>query len=303
MPKRDPLDKFYTKEHIARDCVRKFRDVVPFDSNDAIIEPSVGSGSFYSAIRDLWETAYFIDIAPEIPDGSDMDINAMDFLTCDPPDRIGEQKMHVIGNPPFGRQSVLARRFIRKIMTFQRRGDAIGFILPISFRKESLSRIFSGTYTKIHDSDIEDNAFILGGSEYNVRCVFQVWMRDDHAPMSVGPSRHLADPRKLHIGESDNWNYVTKDLALASRDAQKVLAIRRVGVNAGRATSDIDDCNVQCFDFVQLKCDIDASRVVDAMSVQIYENNAVGPKSLTKKEIGARLDIVIGEILGPAEHT
>ena len=48
-------------------------------------------------------------------------------------------KMHIIGNPPFGRQSSLAIKFIKKSCEFC---DSISFILPKSFKKDSLKKHF-----------------------------------------------------------------------------------------------------------------------------------------------------------------
>ena len=49
------------------------------------------------------------------------------------------KKIHIIGNPPFGRQSSLAIKFIKKSAEFC---DSISFILPKSFKKDSLKKHF-----------------------------------------------------------------------------------------------------------------------------------------------------------------
>ena len=49
-------------------------------------------------------------------------------------------KIHILGNPPFGRQSSLAIKFIKKSSIFC---DTISFILPKSFKKDSMKKIFS----------------------------------------------------------------------------------------------------------------------------------------------------------------
>ena len=49
------------------------------------------------------------------------------------------KNIHIIGNPPFGRQSSLAIKFIKKSCEFC---DTLSFILPKSFKKESLKKHF-----------------------------------------------------------------------------------------------------------------------------------------------------------------
>ena len=50
---------------------------------------------------------------------------------------LNSRKIHVIGNPPFGRQSSLAIKFIKKSCSFS---DTISFILPKSFKKDSMKK-------------------------------------------------------------------------------------------------------------------------------------------------------------------
>ncbi len=52
-------------------------------------------------------------------------------------------KIHIIGNPPFGRQSSLAIKFIKKCCEFS---NSISFILPKSFKKESMRKSFHNEF-------------------------------------------------------------------------------------------------------------------------------------------------------------
>ena len=55
----ETLDKFYTKESVAKQCV----GFIDFISKDHIvIEPSAGNGSFINAIKDLNCEYFFYDI-------------------------------------------------------------------------------------------------------------------------------------------------------------------------------------------------------------------------------------------------
>ena len=91
---------------------------------DLIIEPSAGSGSFSNLINCI-----AFDIEPK--NDKIIKQNYLELETSE----YADKKVLVIGNPPFGRQSSLAIKFINKSAEF---ADTIAFILPKSFKKESL---------------------------------------------------------------------------------------------------------------------------------------------------------------------
>ena len=113
------LDKFYTRKNLAK----KLIDEIDINKYNTIIEPSAGNGSFSNQI----EKCIAYDIEPEASG-----IIKQDFLTLD---KDFQSPTLVIGNPPFGRNSSLALAFINKASLF---ADTIAFILPKSFKKESL---------------------------------------------------------------------------------------------------------------------------------------------------------------------
>ena len=49
--KRDTIDKFYTKEDVVRKCINLIKAHIVINSNDLIIEPSAGNGSFINIIK------------------------------------------------------------------------------------------------------------------------------------------------------------------------------------------------------------------------------------------------------------
>ena len=53
-----------------------------------------------------------------------------------------QSNLHFIGNPPFGRQSSLAKKFIKHICSCDKT-KTIAFILPKSFKKDSLKKLHS----------------------------------------------------------------------------------------------------------------------------------------------------------------
>ena len=154
-------DKFYTKSPIAIECIQQ----INLSSYNTIIEPSAGNGSFANQI----ENCLALDIDPEYDN-----IIQQDFLLFD-----SSKLLHpvlVIGNPPFGRQSSVAIKFIKKSCEFC---DDCSFILPKSFKKNSLKRAFPPNFHLIYETDLPSNSFLVDAVEHDVPCVFQIWEKKD----------------------------------------------------------------------------------------------------------------------------
>ena len=60
------------------------------------------------------------------------EIIKQDYLEFDFNLQNSYKRIHIVGNPPFGRQSSLAIKFIKKSCEYC---DSISFILPKSFKK------------------------------------------------------------------------------------------------------------------------------------------------------------------------
>ena len=102
------LDKFYTSKKIASKCVDLVNKFITIEESDLCIEPSAGNGSFMAGIKLYFKHFMFYDIAPEHEE-----IIKQDYLTLNYNKIIHNGKIHIIGNPPFGRQSSFAIKFIR----------------------------------------------------------------------------------------------------------------------------------------------------------------------------------------------
>jgi len=162
-------DKFYTNKDVAKSCVKSIIDIVPFTENYLWIEPSAGNGSFLHNIPFAIEKIG-LDLEPMAND-----IQKQDFLTWTPP--LTDRKIIVFGNPPFGRQSSLAKVFITKSCKF---ADVIAFILPRSFTKPSMFNVFATKFHLIHTEELEKNSFVINeSSKYDVPCVFQIWHKKE----------------------------------------------------------------------------------------------------------------------------
>lgn len=159
------IDKFYTQVEVAKECI----DLVPdLDTYDLIIEPSAGNGSFSSQLNCI---AY--DIEPE-----NKNIIKQDWLTTKP---VKNKRILVIGNPPFGSRSSLAKAFIRHSQAIG--AETIAFILPDTFSKlsnQSLT-LFPKDWKLIVEHKLSNSNFIIQESTkpYYVPCTFYVWTKRD----------------------------------------------------------------------------------------------------------------------------
>lgn len=106
---RNTLDKFYTKSEIVELCITTINEHLKIKKSDVIIEPSAGNGSFSKPLKDMFKNVIALDLAPE-----DSAIIKQDFFDFDPKSYEGKT-IHIIGNPPFGRQSSIAKKFIKRV--------------------------------------------------------------------------------------------------------------------------------------------------------------------------------------------
>ena len=156
--KRNTIDKFYTKNNIVELCLTYFTQKIQFNINDLIIEPSAGNGSFSKKIKTLTKNYIFLDIEP-FNDIFNNDILKQDYLKFDYNQIIRKyDKIHIIGNPPFGRQSNMAFKFIKKSCEFC---NSISFILPKSFKKDSMKNSIQLNFHTIFEVDLPNNSFFL----------------------------------------------------------------------------------------------------------------------------------------------
>jgi hypothetical protein len=153
---RNLIDQFYTRRTVSKKCIEWVLKDLNISENDLFIEPSAGNGSFSDFLFERGSIFESYDIDPK-----KNYIVKKDFLS---PELGIEQyasfkyKIHCIGNPPFGSQSSMARKFIKKCCLFC---DTISFILPKSFRKESYQKSFPLNFHLIKEYNLEKDAFIL----------------------------------------------------------------------------------------------------------------------------------------------
>ena len=258
--KRNTTDKYYTKLDIVEDCKVQIEKHINIKENDLIIEPSAGNGSFIKIIKELTKNHKFYDLIPE-----NKEIIKQDFLLLDV-DKIIEpyKKIHIIGNPPFGRQSSLAIQFIKKCCEF---ANTISFILPKSFKKDSNKAKFDKFFHLIYEKDLPENSFSVNGDDCDVPCVFQIWKKK---------KTERIIPDKI---EPKNFKFVDKT-------EHHDISFRRVGVYAGKIDKETDDKSIQSHYFIKFtnnKSVNDNIKLLEKINFDF--NNTVGPKSISKQEL------------------
>ena len=258
------LEKYYTKKETVDTCIKQFNLVMKDYSfskeNDVIIEPSAGNGAFIEGCKKLSNNCLFYDIEPE-----HNDIVKQDYLKFDYSDI--QQKynnIHIIGNPPFGRQSSLALKFVRYSALFC---NSISFILPKSFMKESMKYKVPLNFHLVHENIIDDNSFEVNNESYNVPCVFQIWVKKSQKR------------KKLKKIKPKGFSFVKK------QDPHDI-AFRRVGVYAGKIYKETAEKSFQSHYFIKFDEKI-TDELYNKLSMIEFPNclNTVGPKSISKQEL------------------
>ena len=272
---RNTIDKFYTKPEIVSECLDLFDEHIKFQKNSSniLIEPAAGNGAFLKQLVTRYLSFGVIirgyDIAPEQPY-----IIKQDYLQINT-DKLAEpdNHIHVIGNPPFGRQSSLAKQFIKKSAIY---ADSISFILPKSFKKISYNTVFPLCFHMVECVDLPALSFLVNNVEQDVPCVFQIWIRKNTDRITAEP---IQPPNYIQYVKSNE---------------KPDIAIRRVGVYAGQLYKILDNKSPQSHYFIRLlnfkKANID-SFVKKYNTNPPWKNmdNTVGPKSISKPELNAYL--------------
>jgi predicted RNA methylase len=265
--KRELIDKFYTSSSAVGLCIDKIKQHINISRTDLIIEPSAGNGAFIDGIKILSNNYKFYDIKPEHPE-----IVKQDYLQLQVSPITSPAKIHVIGNPPFGRQSSLAIKFIKKSCEFC---DTLSFILPLSFKKDSLRAKMPIQFHLVTEITLPKKSFIIDEHEHDVPCVFQIWEKRDH---SRGISKKLEPTGYKFVKKTENPD----------------MSFRRVGINAGTITDIIDAQKVQCFYFIKFTNGHTVKENMDKLkNIQFVHNNTVGPRSISKQELIIEFNKVI----------
>lgn len=269
-------DQFYTNVEIAKECIRNIQSIIENVEEYIWIEPSAGNGSFYHNIPETVVNKIGIDIDPKADD-----IITQDYLSWNTSLLDTTKKVLILGNPPFGRQSSIAKDFIRKSCKF---AHAIAFILPKSFVKPSMNNVFDLKFHCVYSNELGKNAFVLNNTKYDVPCVFQIWQKKN---IERETEETVVPYKFIYIKATDEYD----------------IAFRRVGGLAGKCyDNNGTKYSIQSHHF--LKLDNDLSSFIDEIITKINEytfpSNTVGPRSLSKSEINKVINSVIRSLPLPS---
>jgi hypothetical protein len=255
-------DQFYTNSAVAKDCIDQVLSVLPCVKDYLWIEPSAGNGAFLNNLP-LPFHKIGIDIDPQCDN-----VIKSDFLEWIPP---CNEPIIIFGNPPFGRQSSLAKRFIARSCQF---ADVIAFILPKSFTKPSMNNVFSPTFHCIHSYQLGENSFIINKKAYDVPCVFQIWQKQNENRIVDEKIRPFLF---VYVKENEKYH----------------IAFRRIGVNAGKCyinNGKIYSCQSHYFMRYDDSMIPFINNIIQKINLHTFPSNTVGPRSLSKCEINSVLN-------------
>jgi hypothetical protein len=190
---RHALDKFYTKDDVALECINSIASLM--QNADIVVEPSAGAGAFSRQIEHPSMKAY--DLEPELKGIQQK--NWFDVSRHD----IGTGKFLVIGNPPFGVRSDLAKKFINHAVELG--ADSIAFILPKTFSKaiNQKTSLFPSSYRLVLETELKQESFSIEGEDLHIPCKWYVWTKDEDFMKGV-------DLRKQLLEDSSDFMFATR---------------------------------------------------------------------------------------------
>lgn len=207
------LDQFYTQPSVAKSCLEFLgKHISPeLFSKAVFLEPSAGTGSFFKLLPNR---AFGFDLEPKCE--GVIQQNFLDFsidtLFAAANEEFTEPVI-TVGNPPFGKNSSLALKFINIAAKFS---SHVAFVLPNTFRKDSMLNKIDRHLHLVAELPLGSDSFEFDGQPYNVPCVFQVWERRSTERAIVQKS--ISHPDFNFVRKTDDHDF----------------AIRRVGGLAGK---------------------------------------------------------------------
>jgi hypothetical protein len=259
-------DQYYTKPIVAEKLVQEIILRFPQSSSFFWIEPSAGNGAFLQNVPTGFEKIG-LDIDPKASG-----ILKTDFLKWTPST---SKPILVFGNPPFGRQSSLAKAFLKHACSF---AAVVAFILPRSFLKPSMVSCIPANFHCLYCQHIENRAFEVNGEAYDVPCVFQIWEKRE----TNRPEVALIEPK--------GFSYVKPPQSYH-------IAFRRVGGTAGTCSLAPGNFNPNTHYFLRFdeKYVPHLQTICDELNEQNYPENTLGPRSISKREANMKLNDVLTE--------
>jgi hypothetical protein len=259
MSKSRELDQFYTNPNLAKKYYEFLNDKYDL-SSFFLIEPSAGEGSFSSLFH---KDSIAMDLEPKKDYIKESDF--FDFSI----DSINNSKpIFTIGNPPFGKNSSLAIKFLNKSGTYS---DYVAFVLPKTFKKSSTQNKINLNLHLVFEEDLPKNSFLHNGEAYDVPCVFQIWKKEDFKREKI-----------IEKKTSELFDFCKKE--------EGDFAIRRVGGLSGKVLEDFEEYKEASHYYLKTKGFIDKKLLIQAFKdcyqeFQKAAKNTAGNPSLSKGEL------------------
>jgi hypothetical protein len=139
-----------------------------------------------------------------------------------------------------------------------------------------MNRVFPSYFHCIHSEDLPKDSFEVNGQAYDVPCVFQIWKKQTTERVleqSIEPAgfQYVKHTEPFHI------------------------AVRRVGVNAGRAHPGGATYAFQSHYFLRLQEHHIPyiTAIIEKVNRHTFPSNTTGPRSLSKSEINEVLNPIL----------
>lgn len=155
--------QYYTKSEVVKYLLNVTQTIIDFEQIETVCEPSAGTGEFYyELIKNFKVTA--LDTHPK-------------FRECINQDFFIHENRYdaIIGNPPFGKNSSLALKFLNKSLQL---ANVVCFILPKTFKKKQIQNKVDAFAHLIYEQNLSKNSFYLDKiKSYDVPCCWQIWVK------------------------------------------------------------------------------------------------------------------------------
>tara|TARA_R110002020_G_scaffold376784_1_gene587859 strand:+ start:975 stop:1862 length:888 start_codon:yes stop_codon:yes gene_type:complete len=223
------LDQFYTNDNVVQQCL----ELVDCDDYDVVVEPSAGSGAFYSHLPANKRVG--VDLVPAYDGVIEQDyFKFVEIARACQMLPVKGRNYLVVGNPPFGKNSSLAKRFFNASALF---ADTIAFIVPRTFRKPSTINQLNKYFHLSKEIMLDKNSFHLpNGKTHDVPCVFQVWERYTRPRSQIVTVTTCKDFKFVEIKKQKAAP--PTEAAKENQRRTATLCVRRVGAGAGQLYDD-----------------------------------------------------------------
>jgi hypothetical protein len=257
-------DNYCTTPEILNKCIENVKNTINIKkTDDLIIDPSAGNGIFINGIKSLCNNF----LAYDIYDTSEHnEIHRLNFLNFNSKNLKSYEKIHIIGFPPIGKQSLTCKKFIKKCSEF---ADTISFILPLSFKRDTVNKVFPKNFHLIFQQDITE-MFQYKDKFVKFPSVFQIW------------ERRKEFRKDTFVKTPDFIEYVTKK-------EKPHISILRVGKNAGEISRTYRDKNPNTHFFVKVNGVTIDNFIEKFKTIEFDKNNSMSLKSISKSEINKKI--------------